>query len=50
MKLIKQWTAHCQTCNWSGARCQEGEKPQQEKNNHLKNHSEHKVRVLVSGQ
>jgi hypothetical protein len=50
MKNIKQWTAHCQTCNWTGARSKEETIPKKEKDNHLKTHPEHKVRVLVSGE
>jgi hypothetical protein len=47
---MKQFTAHCQTCNWTGRRSREGDGPKQEKTNHLKSHPEHKVRVMVSGE
>jgi hypothetical protein len=47
---MKQWIAHCQTCSWTGVRCQEEIKPTQEKNNHLLKHPVHKVRVLVTGE
>jgi hypothetical protein len=50
MKVIKQWIAHCQTCNWTGKRYREDISPKQEMANHLKNHPEHKVRVLVTGE
>jgi hypothetical protein len=47
---MKQFTAHCQTCNWTGRRSREADSPKEEKTNHLKNHPEHKVRVMVSGE
>jgi len=49
VKVIKQWIALCQTCNWSGARSREEDVPKQEMATHLKNHPAHKVRVLVTG-
>ena len=47
---MKQWTAHCQSCNWSGVKAGEENKPKEEKGNHLKSHPEHKVRVWVTGE
>ena len=47
---MKQWTAHCQTCNWSGAKCGEEIDPKQDKKNHLKDHSEHKVSIFITGE
>jgi hypothetical protein len=47
---MKQWIAHCQTCNWTGIKAKEETKPKEEKGTHLKSHPEHKVRVWVSGQ
>jgi hypothetical protein len=47
---MKQFTAHCQTCSWTGRRSREVDGPKQEKADHLKNHPEHKARVMVSGE
>jgi len=47
---MKQWLAHCQTCNWAGIKAREEDKPKEEKGYHLKSHPEHKVRVWVSGE
>lgn len=47
---MKQWTAHCQTCNWSGVKATEENKPKEEKGNHLKSHPGHKVRVWITGE
>ena len=47
---MKQWTAHCQTCNWTGVRAREENMPKEEKGSHLKSHPEHKVRVWVTGE
>jgi hypothetical protein len=47
---MKQWTAHCQTCNWSGVKAGEENKPREEKGNHLKSHPVHKVRIWVTGE
>lgn len=49
MKNIKYWIALCQTCNWSGVRAKEEGNPKNEKDNHLKNHPAHRVRILVTG-
>jgi hypothetical protein len=47
---MKQWIAHCQTCNWTSAKAKEQEKPEEEKGGHVKSHPVHKVRVWVSGE
>jgi hypothetical protein len=47
---MKEWTTHCQTCNWTGVRAREEMKPKEEKGNHLKSHPGHKVRVWITGE
>jgi hypothetical protein len=45
----KEWTAHCQTCTWSGRRTKDQAVAQKELDAHLKTRSLHNVRLLVTG-
>jgi len=45
----QEWTALCRDCHWSGKRSQDQTIAQQEVDKHLKTHSQHKVRLLVTG-
>jgi hypothetical protein len=47
---MKQWIAHCQTCNWTSGKSKEQDKPKEEKGTHVKSHPVHKVRIWVSGE
>lgn len=45
----QEWMALCRTCTWSGKRSQDRITAQQEVDKHLETHSQHRVRVLVTG-
>ena len=45
----KEWIGLCRTCNWTGRRTQDQATAQQEVDKHLQRHSQHQVRVLVTG-
>ena len=46
----KEWTALCRDCTWCGKRYSDQNSAQQEVKNHLKTHSQHTVRVMVTGE
>ena len=50
-KVTKQeWTALCRDCTWSGKRQSARDSAAQELADHLKKHSKHKARVMVTGE
>ena len=50
-KVTKQeWTALCRDCTWSGKRQSDRDSAVQELVNHLKRHSKHNARVMVTGE
>ena len=47
--MKKEWIALCRTCNWSGKRAQDKATAQKDVETHLKSHSGHNIRLLVTG-
>ena len=46
----QEWTALCRDCTWCGKRRSDRDSAVQELANHLKRHSKHKARVMVTGE
>ena len=46
----QEWTALCRDCTWCGKRQTDRDSAVQELVNHLKRHSRHKVRIMVTGE
>ena len=46
----QEWTALCRDCTWCGKRQKDRESAAQELANHLKRHSKHRARVMVTGE
>ena len=46
----QEWIALCRDCTWCGKRRSDRDSAVQELANHLKRHSKHKARVMVTGE